>query len=273
MPCVPVVLADGFYFSISKAFRNLFLDYEACSITTSPHWWTWLGKKSLLSLCLFPKKKKSNAFGKPGFLMSFKSLGFRRKTPYETLSASYFTPFLIPTGKRECCLISHFSACVSWKLPLNHILVRIWLYGCILLLIKFTGQVLSRDTYLGLPYQLWRKWHLTEWHFLWQAGNFRGFKTISIFSQKNSNAISWVNKQPWGIQWEWSSCLHSTRFQQTPVHGLRISDMYIHKARSSGLGNISTYENERSYFWLNAPIALRSWLICRKQKHSSIYRN
>lgn len=134
-------------------------------------------------------------------------------------------------------------------LQLNHILVRnpgknlaLWLY--------FTLDKAHWTSFLTwhlprcLSYQLWRKWHLTEWHFLWQAGNFRDFKTTPVFSQKNSNAISWVNKQPWGIQWEWSSWLHSTHFRQTPMQCLRISNMYIHKARNSGLGYISIYENE-----------------------------
>lgn len=61
---------------------------------------------SLISLCLF-KKKNGMPLESLFFLTLFKSLAFRRKTPYETLSASYLTPSLIPGGKRvssECFL-------------------------------------------------------------------------------------------------------------------------------------------------------------------------
>lgn len=45
MPQAPGVHADGFYFEASKAFRNLFLDFETCSLATSPHRWPWLVQK------------------------------------------------------------------------------------------------------------------------------------------------------------------------------------------------------------------------------------
>lgn len=65
---VPAVLADGFHFSISKAFRNLFLDFEACSMATSPHWWPWLVKK----ISAFPVfVQNSTACGKLDFFLSY----------------------------------------------------------------------------------------------------------------------------------------------------------------------------------------------------------
>lgn len=146
---VPAVLADGFYFSISKAFRNLFLDFEACSMATSPHWWPWLVKKNLLSLCLF---KTLLPVESSIFFKLLKSLGFRkRNTHSETLSASPFIQFLTSRGKNRM-LFNHKApwACAFSKLQLNYSGKNLALYDCLLLFLRFTGQFFSCDTYLDV---------------------------------------------------------------------------------------------------------------------------
>lgn len=117
---VPAVLADGFHFSISKAFRNLFLDFEACSVATSPHWWPWLVKKNLCFPCVC---SKLYCLWKAWFFFKLlKSLGFRkRNTHSETLSASPFIQFLTSRGKNRMSF-NHKApwACAYSKLQLNY---------------------------------------------------------------------------------------------------------------------------------------------------------